>query len=80
MDPISARYFSLMKETAIPKITEEFHVQFRAEMFNLLNHPNFSFPTGAAFDSRNRISNNAARIINASGSARQIQFGLKVIF
>ena len=72
--------FSLIKETAIPKVTEEFKVQLRAELFNILNHTNLAIPSGAVFDSRNRISSSAARITTTIGSSRQIQFGLKIIF
>src|SRR5260370_32681153 len=35
---------SLYKNFAVPKISESFKVQFRAEFFNVLNHPNFAPP------------------------------------
>jgi len=72
--------FKLSKETAIPRITEQFRVQFRAELFNALNRPNFGVPGGAVFDSRGRGSSSAGRITSTTGSARQIQFGLKFLF
>jgi hypothetical protein len=55
-------------------ITEEMRMQFRAEFFNLPNHPNFGQPS-------TNISNPAlaGRILTA-GDPRIIQFGLKIIF
>jgi hypothetical protein len=74
--------FSLFKNNYIPRISEAFNVQFRAEFFNVLNHPNFQPP----FDS-NTIFNANGTLIPASGKinftatdARQIQFGLKLVW
>ena len=36
--------FSLFKNNYIPRISESFNIQFRAEVFNILNHPNFAPP------------------------------------
>jgi len=36
--------FSLFKNVAVHRISETFNVQFRAEFFNVLNHPNFLLP------------------------------------
>src|SRR6185437_14178418 len=36
--------FSLSKDFAISSVSEGFHAQFRAEFFNVLNHPNFQAP------------------------------------
>ena len=36
--------FALVKNTAVPKVSEQFAVQFRAEFFDILNHPNFNIP------------------------------------
>ena len=35
---------SLFKNNLIAKVSETFNVQFRAEMFNVLNHTNFNPP------------------------------------
>ena len=61
--------FSLFKNTAI---TEGRMVQFRAEFFNIANHPNFENPLrtlGPTFGQ-----------IQSAGPSRQIQFGLRFIF
>jgi hypothetical protein len=36
--------FSVFKNNQIKKISENFNIQFRVEMFNILNHPNFAPP------------------------------------
>jgi len=56
-------------------------MQFRAEFYNLFNHPQFSNP-GAAGNSNNTLadvsSNN--RITDTSVGPRVIQLGLKLVF
>jgi len=69
--------FSLMKNT---KLTEEVSLQFRAEVFDVFNHPSFGQP--------GRVVGTPVfgRIINTrfptgdSGSSRQLQFALKLMF
>ncbi len=41
--------FSLVKNTRIPRISEAFNVQFRFEVFNILNHVNFNPPVQNEF-------------------------------
>jgi len=69
--------FSVTKNT---KITERFNLQFRSEMFDLLNHPNFGNPVlTATSGSFGKIQ--ATRFPTGDfGSARQIQFALKLLF
>jgi outer membrane receptor protein involved in Fe transport len=75
--------FAVLKDT---KITEGINTQFRAEFFNIFNHPNFSQPSGAAFtqvpgSGGGNISPTAG-VISSTGSnaPRQIQFALKILF
>ncbi|OFV96749.1 MAG: hypothetical protein A3H28_08085 [Acidobacteria bacterium RIFCSPLOWO2_02_FULL_61_28] len=60
-------------------INERWNMQFRAEVFNILNHANFGPPALGAFAGTN-ISPSAGRITSTSTSSRQIQFALKLTF
>ena len=62
--------FSLQKE--IP-LKEAVKLQFRAEAYNLFNHPNFNIPNRTAFTA------NFGSISSAQDS-RQMQFALKLVF
>jgi hypothetical protein len=57
---------------------------FRAEFFNLFNHPNFRVPAGnrnpVISDASGSARADAGRIIDTVGTLRQIQFGLKYTF
>ena len=46
--------FALLKDTRVPKISELFDVQFRAEVANLFNHPNLN--SGQRRQQRQRTS------------------------
>ena len=61
---------SLMKNTAL---TERVNLQFRAEVFNLLNHPNFNLPD-------NFLGSPTFGRISSARDPRHIQFGLKLLF
>jgi len=69
--------FSVTKNT---KINERFTLQFRSEMFDLFNHPNFGNPVLIA------TSGSFGKILSTRfptgdfGSSRQVQFALKLIF
>jgi hypothetical protein len=54
-------------------------MQFRAEVFNLLNHANFGPPTLGVFSGSN-VSTSAGVITATATSSRQIQFALKLSF
>jgi len=74
--------YSMVKNTKVPKISENFTVQFRAEFFNLLNRANFSPPV-ANLDLLAGPTLGAApfgQITTTQGPERQIQFGLKLIW
>ncbi len=74
--------FSLFKNNYIKRISDRFNAQFRAEFFNILNHPNFAPP----LDNRNIFDSTGSRVANAGlitstqTPSRQIQFALKLIW
>ncbi len=68
--------FSLMKDT---RIRERFNLQFRAELFNLLNRANFNTPNAVVFTPTG-VSPTAGVITSTSTTSRQIQFGLKLLW
>jgi hypothetical protein len=69
--------FSLFKRF---DISESKNVQFRAEFFNLPNHPNFGSPAGAVFNTDGTVSATVGRITQTLGNPRQIQLALKFEF
>lgn len=69
--------FSLVKNTAI---TERTKLEFRAELFNLLNRANFGSPANMIFDTRATPLPTAGLITSTSTTSRQIQFALKFLF
>jgi len=60
-------------------VTEQVSMQFRAEAFNVFNHPNFASPNPVVF-SGNNYSSSAGAITATSNASRQIQFALKLLF
>jgi outer membrane receptor protein involved in Fe transport len=69
--------FGLTKDSSL---TERLGLQFRAEFFNLLNRANFGAPASSVFNAAGAPVGNAGVITNTVGTARQIQFGLKLSF
>jgi hypothetical protein len=62
------------------RITERIAAQFRTEMFNALNRPNFSIPSARTVFTSTGAVGSAGRITSTATSARQLQLGLKLIF
>jgi hypothetical protein len=67
---------SFLKETPI---RERLHLQFRAELFNLLDRANFNTPNAVAFTPTG-VSPTAGVILSTSTTSRQVQFGLKLLW
>ncbi|BDC50527.1 hypothetical protein F183_A28430 [Bryobacterales bacterium F-183] len=81
-NPITGPEFFQIDASAIKdtRITERTSIQFRAEIFNILNRPNFAAPnTVVGTPNFGRIFNTYGRTIG-SGTSRQVQFGLRFIF
>ncbi len=73
--------FSLLKDTAVPRISERFRVQFRAEFFNIFNHPILGVPVGGVFVSGGAYNPIAGQVpAPLRFPMRQIQFALKLVF
>lgn len=69
--------FSVIKTT---KVNERFSVEFRSEMFDIFNHPNFGDP-GTTVGSSSFGTITSTRFPTGDfGSSRQIQFALKLLF
>jgi len=70
--------FSAKKNT---KLSEHVDLQFRAEIFNILNHTNFLTPNPVTYTSATSgVSPTAGVITATSTTSRQVQFGAKVQF
>jgi hypothetical protein len=71
---------SVAKSTTIRRSSDALHLQFRAEIFNAFNRPNFLPPLDnlKLFDAMGHSVSNAGLLDATATSSRQIQFGLKV--
>jgi hypothetical protein len=80
--------FSVRKDTPLAFLGESGRLEFRAEFFNFLNHPNFSVPisgrtvytaSGSSANPEPRpTAGQIQRTVNELG--RNIQFALKLVF
>jgi hypothetical protein len=75
------------------QISERYTLQFRAELFNILNQANFAYPNTVVFGGNScttgkdrfacpasSISSSAGQITATATTSRQIQFALKLLF
>jgi hypothetical protein len=74
--------FSVLKNT---RIHESLNLQFRAEIFNLLNRVNFNTPNLIVFtpptaSNPTGLSGTAGAVTSTSTTARQVQFALKLLW
>lgn len=74
--------FSVLKNTTL---RERMQLQFRAEIFNILNRANFNTPNLILFTpptatNPSGVSGTAGAITSTSTTARQVQFGLKLLW
>jgi hypothetical protein len=68
--------FSTIKNTSV---SERLTIQFRAEIFNLLNRANFNTPNLIVFTPTG-VSGTAGAITSTSTTSRQVQFALKLLW
>jgi outer membrane receptor protein involved in Fe transport len=73
--------YSVIKDTPLKERT---HLQFRAEFFNILNHPNFALPNASVFvqgvNGGGSFNPTFGKITATTTNSRQIQFALKLMF
>lgn len=62
------------------QITERYGLQFGAQFFNLLNHPNFANPSGILNDPNFGKSTSTIATLVGTGTSRQIQLFMKLNF
>jgi hypothetical protein len=80
--------FSMVKDTKVGFLGEGGMVQFRAEFFNVLNHPNFGPASGIAYGGftgspnpfSGKHSATAGLVKTQQGNSRQIQLALRIVF
>jgi hypothetical protein len=80
--------FAILKDTKVPRISETFDVQFRAEAFNLFNHTNLGLPVVGLYSQGPVVNGVLTGIVNPSAGTfsstftpqRTLQFGLKILF
>jgi hypothetical protein len=81
---------SILKNFPVKRISEAFNIQFRAEMFNILNRANFVPPQPLSGDGNSAIFQSDGSLTGGSSGqmsqyatttpSREIQFALKVIW
>ena len=77
---------SIFKNFRAPRISEAFNIQFRAEIFNLLNHTNFQAPNflndsnNSIFAADGTAVANAGILGSTATPSRQIQLGVKLLW
>lgn len=75
---------AVFKNTAVKRISDVFNVQFRAEFFNLPNHPNWGQPNENVFlngvGPNGTRNPNAGQITSIIGTSRQIELAIRVGF
>lgn len=79
--------FSLVKDTKVRFLGEAGNIEFRAEFFNVLNHPNFGEPGAGVFAGNtgdtgpfSEPTAPGGAINTMQGTPRQIQFALRIEF
>ena len=62
------------------RVGERLAAQFRGELFNVVNHPNFAIPSQRTVFSANGPVGSAGRITSTATASRQLQLGIKLSF
>jgi hypothetical protein len=70
--------FSVIKQFALPR--EGMGLNFRAEFFNLFNHPQFGLPNTGSNPFADVSAANFGSVSSTVNNPRVVQFGLKLTF
>jgi hypothetical protein len=73
--------FSIIKRTNVPSVSESFNVELRLELFNALNHPNFTFTAAQnTIDSSSfgRVTSIVDTVRGGGVTSRIIQWAVRV--
>jgi hypothetical protein len=73
--------YSMLKNTKITRVSEDFNIQFRADFFNVLNRANFTAPV----DNLQPFDGSGAPVggfgqLDSVGPAREIQLAIKILW
>lgn len=76
---------ALIKNTYVAKVSETFNVQFRVEMFNVLNRANFQSPNpndgnSIVLTSTGTVAGTGGVLVSTVTPSRQLQLALKIIW
>jgi hypothetical protein len=77
--------FSVFKNNYVRRISENFNVQFRAEIFNILNRANFNVPSLGdgntnMLNGDGTVNGGAGLLTQTATDPREIQFAIKLIW
>jgi hypothetical protein len=74
--------FTVFKNNYLRSVSDVFNVQFRAEFFNIFNHPNLNAPleNKNVFDSKGSRLGSGGLIESSQGGPRNIQLAVRVIW
>lgn len=78
--------FALHKNTKVGFLGESGNIEFRAEAFNIVNHPNLGMPNistfaGALTDAETVAPlSTAGQVTSTAGTSRQIELALRISF
>jgi hypothetical protein len=73
---------SIFKDNHLRRIADLLNLQLRAEIFNVVNHPNFLPPLDhrSVFNAQGQLINGAGQIDTTSTTSRQLQLGIKAVW
>jgi hypothetical protein len=72
--------FTVAKDTKLKFLGESGNLEFRVEMFNLLNHANFQFGNNGGGAALEIDTPSAGQLLDTADTSRQIQLALKLLF